>query len=397
MHFMVCISDNIDRQWTHGKTMEPERNGWSDMQRPSEGSGIMVVDDQPANLKLMEDMLRRQGYAVRSFPRGRLALAAAAEEPPDLILLDIDMPEMNGFEVCKRLKSDNKLASIPVIFLSALNEAEDKVHAFRCGGLDYITKPFRFEEVQARVATHLHIHHLRRSLQVHNDQLEEAVRRRTREIEESRLEILCRLAIAAEYRDDTTGKHTERVGRTAAMLAQELQMPDLQVRMIRLAAPLHDVGKIGVPDRILLKKGKLSAGEFEVVKKHVQIGAKILSGSQSPLLQMAETIALYHHECWDGTGYSAGLAAERIPLPARVVAVADIFDALTHARCYKRAWPVDEAMREIWSQRGRRLDAMIVGALHKLVSSGRLPVDDRGDCQIVKQVDGNFQQAELSI
>lgn len=374
-----------------------ERKGLGDMEGPVEGSSIMVVDDQPANLKLMEEMLRQRGYAVRSFPRGRLALAAAAEQPPDLILLDINMPEMSGFEVCNRLKSDGKLASIPVIFLSASRETEDKLQAFRCGGMDYITKPFQFEEVQARVATHLQLNHLQRKLQMHNEWLEDSVRRRTREIEESRFEVLRRLAIAAEYRDDSTGKHTQRVGWTSALLAQELQMPGSQCRMIRLVAPLHDVGKIGVPDRILLKKGKLTPDEFEAVKKHVPIGAKILSGSQSPILQMAETIALYHHERWDGTGYCAGLQAERIPLPARIVTVADVFDALTHARPYKRAWPIEEAMREIWSQRGLHFDPTIVGALHKLVSSGKLLVDQGNDCHIMDTLEGNVWQAELSI
>ena len=348
------------------------------------GSDIMVVDDEPANLALMEGMLRQEGYTVRSFPRGRMALAAAAKQPPDLVLLDINMPEMDGFETCRRLKFNDKLMAIPVIFLSALGEAENKVKAFRCGGMDYITKPFQFEEMHARVATHLQIHHLQRELQIHNEQLEVTVRSRTHEVEESRLEILRRLAIAAEYRDDNTGEHAQRVGRIAALLAQELQLPDSQTKMIRLAAPLHDVGKIGVPDAVLLKRGKLTAGEFEVIKKHVLIGAEILSGSRSPILQMAKSIALYHHERWDGTGYSLGLAAERIPLEARIVTVSDVFDALTHERPYKRAWPVQEALLEMRAQGGRQFDPAIIAALHKVVSSGRL-IDDRSNCQVVAQ------------
>ena len=335
---------------------------------------IMVVDDQPANLHLMEDMLRHGGYTVSSFPGGRLALAAAARRPPDLILLDVNMPDMGGFEVCAQLKSDGKLADIPVIFLTALTDTDDKVKGFRCGGVDYITKPFQFDEVQARIATHLQMHRLRQLLRTHNEQLEEAVRLRTLEVEESRLEILHRLALAAEYRDDNTGQHAQRVGRTAALLAQELGMPDFEVQMIRLAAPLHDVGKIGVPDRVLLKKGKLTFEEFEIIKTHVPIGAGILSGSQSPILQMAECIALYHHERWDGTGYCAGRAGEGIPLPARIVAVADTFDALTHERPYKRAWPVEKAMAEMRSQSGRHFDPQAVAALSKLAASGSLPV-----------------------
>jgi putative two-component system response regulator len=349
----------------------------------------MVVDDQPVNLRLIEDILKQQGYVVRPFSRGRTALAAAAEQPPDLILLDIDMPEMNGLEVCRKLKADARLACIPVIFLSALSDSGSKVKAFRDGGVDYITKPFQFGEVRARVATQLQMHHLRRMLQKHNEELEETVRCRTQEVEESRLEILRRLATAAEYRDDNTGKHAQRVGRNAALLAQELQMPDYQTRMLRLAAPLHDIGKIGIPDRILLKRRKLSAAEFEVIKTHVVIGAKMLSGSQSPILRMAESIALNHHECWDGTGYSSGLSAERIPLAARIVSVADVFDALIHDRPYKRAWTLEKAIGEIQSQRGRRFDPTVVAAFHKLVTSGRIAIDDSNACQTMEQVEQN--------
>jgi putative two-component system response regulator len=288
------------------------------------------------------------------------------------------MPEMNGFEACRLLKYEDKLAVVPVIFLTALSDTEDKVKGFQCGGVDYITKPFQFDEVQARIATHLQMHELRQMLRAHNEQLEEAVRLRTHEVEESRLEILWRLAVAAEYRDDCTGRHAQRVGQTAALLSQELRMPEFETGMIRLAAPLHDVGKIGVPDRVLLKKGKLTSREFDVIKEHVTIGAEILSGSQSPILQMAERIALYHHERWDGTGYCAGRAAEQIPLPARIVAVADAFDAMTHGRPYKRAWPMPEAMAEIRAQSGRHFDPEVVAALNNLVHNGQLAIVQDG-------------------
>ena len=336
---------------------------------------IMVVDDQPANLKLMEEMLGQQGYSVRSFPRGRLALAAAAQQRPDLILLDINMPAMNGFEVCTRLKADQRLASIPVIFLSALNETEDKVHGFRCGGIDYITKPFQFEEVRARVQMHVEMHRLRQALERQNEQLEKIVRDRTRDLEESRLEILQRLALAAEYRDDSTGQHIQRVGCASAVLAQELGLPDFECRLIGLAAPLHDIGKIGISDYVLLKPGKLTPEEFEIIKTHAMIGGKILSGSRSQILQVAESIALHHHERWDGTGYCAGLAGTSIPLPARIVAVADVFDALTHRRLYKPPWPVRDALAEIERHAGRRYDPAVVSALHQVVYSGALQLD----------------------
>ena len=345
----------------------------------------MVVDDQPAYLKLLNAMLGQQGYEVRLFPEGRLALAGAVRQPPDLILLDVTMPEMSGFEVCDQLRSHPHLAHIPVIFLSGSDEIEDKVRAFRSGAADYITKPFQFDEFQSRVATHLQVHRLQLAQQRHADQLEELIRARTRDVEESRLDALHRLAIAAEYRDSTTGKHTQRVGYTSASLAQALGVPDLETQLIRLAAPLHDVGKIGIPDYILLSDQKLTVEEFNTMKSHVLIGSSILSGSKSALLQMAQCIALYHHERWDGAGYCAGLKGDEIPLPARIVAVADSFDALTHERPYKRAWSRDEAMAEIEQQSGRQFDPRVVRTLRALVSNGTVNVDPHDDLLVGDQ------------
>ena len=346
---------------------------------PSEKASIMVVDDQPANLKLLQAMLGQQGYEVRLFLGGRLALAGAVQQPPDLVLLDVIMPEMNGFEVCARLRSYPNMAQIPVIFLSASDGIEDKVRAFRSGAADYITKPFQVDEIQSRVETHLQVYRLQVAQQRHADQLEELIRSRTRDVEESRLDVLHRLAIAAEYRDSTTGRHTQRVGHISALLAQELNVPDLEMELIRLAAPLHDVGKIGIPDHILLSNRKLTREEFKTMKSHVLIGSTILSGSKSALLQMAECIARYHHERWDGTGYCAGLKEDEIPLPARIVSVADSFDALTHERPYKRAWSRDEAMREIESQVGRQFDPRVVRTLRTLVTNGTVTLDPEDD------------------
>jgi putative two-component system response regulator len=326
---------------------------------------IMVVDDNPANLRLLEEMLRQHGYEVRSFPRGRLALAAADQEPPDLILLDINMPEMNGYEVCEQLKSSAHLSGIPVIFLSALNATEDKVKGFRSGGVDYISKPFQIEEVQARVETHLEIRFLQAQLIEHNQILDRKVRERTRQLVDAQFEIAKRLALAAEYRDDSTGQHTYRVGRLAARLAAAIGLGDEEVELFQQAAPLHDVGKIGIPDAILLKPGKLRDDEYQIVKTHTDIGARILSGSRHPLLQMAERIAQYHHERWDGSGYN-GLKGEEIPLEARIVTIADVFDVMTHDRCYKKAQSYDQAVVEIQRCRGRDFDPRLVDAFLRL-------------------------------
>jgi putative two-component system response regulator len=345
----------------------------------SDPASIMVVDDQPANLKFLQTMLGQQGYEVRLFPEGRLALAGAVRQPPDLILLDVNMPEMNGFEVCDQLRTHPHLVHVPVIFLSASDGIEDKVRAFRSGAADYITKPFQFDEIHSRVETHLEVYRLQQAQQRHADHLEELIRARTRDVEESRFEVLHRLAIAAEYRDSTTGKHTQRVGCISALLAQALAVSGVETELIRLAAPLHDVGKIGIADQILLSDRKLTSEEFNTMKSHVLIGSTILSGSQSALLQMAECIARYHHERWDGTGYCAGLAGEKIPLPARIVSVADAFDALTHERPYKRAWSRDDAMEEIESQSGRQFDPRVVRALCTLVSNGTVTVDPHDD------------------
>jgi putative two-component system response regulator len=339
----------------------------------------MVVDDQPAILKLLQTGFAREGYDVRLFPEGQLALAGAARQRPDLILLDVGMPKMNGFDVCDRLRSKRALAQVPVIFLSASDRIEDKVLAFQSGAADYITKPFEFDEVKSRVKTHLELYRLRRAQQHYAHRLEELVRSRTHDLENSRIEVLHRLAIAAEYRDDDTGKHTQRVGLISALLARALGVSTADTELIRLAAPLHDIGKIGIPDRILHAPRQLTGEEFNIMKSHVLIGSQILSGSASALLQMAGRIALYHHERWDGAGYCAGLKGDAIPLPARIVSVADTFDALTHERPYKRAWTLDEAMAEIERLSGSRFDPGVVGKFVALVSSGALTLDPGGD------------------
>jgi len=343
------------------------------MAQPKDKSDILVVDDQPANLKLMEDMLRQEGYGVRSFPRGRLALAAAAHQPPDLILLDINMPEMDGFEVCKRLKADKQLAAIPVIFLSALNETDDKVKGFRAGSVDFITKPFQFEEVQVRIATQLSLHALRARLEKQNGELGALVDLQVREIAESQMATIFALAKLAESRDNDTGKHLERVQMLCKLLAKGLGagskyadlVNDDYVRNIFHASPLHDIGKVAISDTILLKPGKLTTEEFAAMQTHTTLGAQTLELVRekhpgNAFITMGIEIARSHHEKWNGSGYPNGLAGAVIPVCARIMAVADCYDAMRSKRCYKEAFSHKEALDIIVQGSGQHFDPDVV-------------------------------------
>jgi putative two-component system response regulator len=353
-------------------------------------SRILIVDDNLPDIALIDHILRRAGYTkLRSTADAREAVPLFIDFEPDLAIVDLAMPYVDGYALLTHFGSLIPSGSyLPILVLTADVSKEAKQKALKLGAKDFITKPFENAEVLLRVNNLLHTRWLYVQIQEQNQLLDKRVRARTHELEESRLELLLRLAAAAEYRDDTTGSHTRRVGRTSALLAQTLGLPDSETRLIQLTAPLHDVGKIGMADHILLKPGKLTAEEFETVKAHVLIGAGILSGSRSPLLQMAETIALYHHERWDGSGYCSGLAAESIPLPARIVAVADAFDALTHERPYKRAWPEAAAMAEIRRQEGRYYDPKVVDALQKLISSDQIGSWETVDCGMPSEPTG---------
>src|SRR3990170_1629849 len=306
---------------------------------------ILIVDDQEANIHLLEGILGRAGYAeLRGVTDPRDVTLLYAEFQPDLVLLDLHMPHLDGYAVMEKLRllipAD---AYLPILVLTADVAADARQRALSSGAKDFLTKPFDATEVLLRVRNLLETRFLHRQLWDHNQTLEGRVRQRTWQLEEARLEILERLALAAEFRDDDTGQHTQRVGKNATLLARVLGLPDARVELIGRAAPLHDVGKIGIPDHILLKPGALTADEFEVMKTHTTIGARILGGSRSPLLQMAEEIALTHHERWDDAGYPRGLSGDEIPIEGRIVAVADAFDAMTHDRPYRKARPDHEA------------------------------------------------------
>lgn len=338
-------------------------------------SKILIVDDEPANVRLLERILQREGFtdiASTNDPRTFLALYAAKK--PDILLLDLHMPGMDGFGVMEQLKGRIAASEfVPILVLTADITPQARQRALTAGAKDFLTKPVDPTEVVLRIKNLLQTRYLYQQLQNQNENLEQKVYERTRELEQAQIEILERLARAAEYRDDETGHHAQRVGHTSAVLAHEMGLPDETVVLMRRAAPLHDVGKIGIPDSILLKPGKLTEEEFAEMKKHTSIGAGILAGSRFPVLQMAEEIALYHHENFDGSGYM-NMEADLIPLPAQIVHAADVFDALTHERPYKDAWPVDKALTEIRELDGRFFDSTVVQAVFAIHERGRLEI-----------------------
>lgn len=325
---------------------------------------ILIVDDEMANVRFLEILLQQAGYLnVHSTTDSRQAQPLFAKVQPDLLLLDLSMPHLDGWAIMHQLQQQNSAHPVPILVLTADATSVTKHKALEAGAQDFLTKPLDEIEVLLRINNLLVTH-------FHGVLLEQKVQKRTQELEKAQLETLQRLALAAEYRDDDTGLHTKRVGIITELIARKLDWPAAQVELLRHAAPLHDVGKIGVPDAILLKPGKLTPEEFDSMKQHTSIGAGILSGSSSPLLQLAEEIALTHHERWNGEGYN-GMKGEAIPLSGRIVAVADVFDALTHKRPYKLAWPVSKAVDEIAAQSGQQFDERVVQAFLSL-SPGEL-------------------------
>lgn len=328
---------------------------------------ILIVDDEPPNVEVLRRLLERSGFTrVQTTTDPREAVKLYVEFRPDLILLDLHMPHLDGLAVMDELNRIAEATYLPILILTGDVSPEARRDCLSRGAKDFVHKPFSSDEVLLRIGTLLETRFLYLQIQSQNQMLEAKVRERTRELEGAQFEIIERLAKAAEFRDDSTGQHTERVGQMSALMARQIGLPDSQVYLIRRAAPLHDVGKLGVPDTILLKPGKLTDAEFSIVKTHTAIGARILSGSRFPILRMAEEIAFSHHERWDGTGY-AGISGDSIPLPGRIVAVADVFDALTHHRPYKVAWPFDEALAEIERQRGRQFDPALVDAFLRII------------------------------
>jgi putative two-component system response regulator len=328
---------------------------------------ILLVDDEPANVDLLRRLLVRAGFTrIESTSDSRDVADLYVKFRPDLILLDLHMPHRDGLAVMDELNQIAEASYLPILMLTGDDTQEAKREALSRGAKDFLNKPFNSDEVILRIGTLLETRFLYLQIQSQNQILEAKVRDRTRELESAQIEIIERLARAAEFRDDNTGQHTERVGQMAALLARQIGLPDAQVSLIRRAAPLHDVGKIGIPDSILLKLGKLTPDEFALVKTHTSIGARILSGSRFTILRLAEEIAFNHHERWDGDGY-AGVVGSAIPLAGRIVAVADVFDALTQKRPYKAAWSISDAITEMERQRGKQFDPTLVDAFLRVI------------------------------
>lgn len=326
---------------------------------------ILIVDDQPPNVRLLERLLGSHGFRELTGTTDSREVEPLFERiQPDLILLDLHMPYLDGFAVMGALAPHlARERYLPVLVLTADALPESRQRALRLGARDFLAKPFDTVEVLLRVRNLLETRFRYRQLDRHREELEQRVLERTRALEDARIEMLDRLALAAEYRDDNTGEHTRRISQLARHLARTIGLADPKVELIARAAPLHDVGKVGIPDAILLQPRQLSRDEFEVIKTHTSIGARILSGSRVPLLRVAQELALSHHERWDGRGYPEGLCGEEIPLSARIVALADAMDAMTHPRRYARTYPTDEALAFVAEESGRQFDPTLAEAL----------------------------------
>lgn len=363
------------------------------MKRPK----IVVIDDVAANLKLLENILNDIDCQTRVFQDGNMALKSISRDTPDLILLDIKMPEINGYKVCHELKKNADTEKIPVIFISSLNDVDDKVRAFRVGGVDYITAPFQAEEVKARVKTHLEIQSAHRELHKHNNHLEELVQEQIKDILKTKDELLnaqystvLAMSKLVESRDQFTGSHLERVQFYCQLIASEFMNRGLYERIIDSkfvttlfnSCPLHDIGKILVPDNILMKESALTEGEFEIMKNHATAGSDYLktvlaSYPNNSFIKMGVEIAKHHHEKWDGSGYPDGLKGDDIPVSAQIMALADVYDALTSKRPYKEAFSHEKSCEIILRERGKQFSPTL--------------------CDLFEEIAGSFEQVKCLI
>ena len=310
-----------------------------------EKQSLLLVDDEPTNLRVLRTVLQEQ-YRLLFAKSGEEALQLLEKEQADLILLDVMMPGLTGFDVCARLKVNPLTCAIPVIFVTALKDEMDETKGFEVGAVDYITKPISPAVVRARVKTHLSLV-------------------QAQELKQTRLQVIQRLGRAAEYKDNETGLHVMRMSHYAQVLALAYGFSEQKAEDLLHAAPMHDIGKIGIADSILLKPGKLTTEEYQEMQKHPLIGAEIIGDCESDLLKMAKAVALYHHEKWDGTGYPFGLSGEQIPVEARIVALSDVFDALTSARPYKQAWSIEQTLQHIRAQKGQHFEPLLVDLLEQ--------------------------------
>ena len=342
-------------------------------------ANILIVDDITSNLVILTEIIKNAGYIARPVTSVKQALAAMEANLPQLILLDISMPDMDGYEFCEMLKKDVKTRNIPIIFISAMNAPEDKVKGFQVGAVDFISKPFELEEVTMRVNNHLKIYKMQQELEVYNKRLHKMVNEQIKKITEEEKNFMYALAMLAESKEDRNGAHVRNIGRNCKLLAQSLQFsPKFEreitnsfISTIETAAPLHDIGKVSISDTILLKPGRLTQEEMLIVRSHAELGAKTLielynMNEHNEFLEMAIDIAHYHHEKWNGKGYPEGLSGTDIPLAARIMAVVDVYDALTSDKCYKTAYSHEKSMEIINEESGKSFDPDIIEVFNKI-------------------------------
>lgn len=320
---------------------------------------ILVVDDTPANIRILGNILV-EDYEVKIATSGAQAIDIVSHDKPDLILLDIMMPEMDGYEVCRRLQADRHTRNVPIIFVTAKDDASDEAKGFEMGAVDYITKPVSTPIVKARVKTHLMLKATKEDLQNQNAILDQKIKKRQMELKASQLEAVERLGLASEYRDEETGFHIKRMSECCRLMGIQLGFSTDENETFAIASTMHDIGKIGIPAHLFAKPDKLTEEEWVVMKTHTTIGQEILSGSSSEILQVAAIIAQTHHEKWNGEGYPLGLKGEEIPLIGRIVCICDMFDNLVSKRPYKASWSIEDSLKEIKKERGVSFDPKLV-------------------------------------
>jgi len=321
---------------------------------------ILIVDDAPKNIQVIANLLGDEEYDISYATNGRQALGHIKENNFDLVLLDVMMPEMNGYEVCREIKKSHMFKDMPIIFITAKTDEESLVEAFDAGAQDYITKPFNAAELLARVRTHLKLKAFEDSQQVVIDNALAELKMLNKEIIETQKEVIFTMGSIGETRSKETGLHVKRVAEYSRLLALLSGLDDYEADLIAMASPMHDIGKVGIPDAILNKKGRLTEEEFEIMKTHVTIGYEMLKHSDRPIMRTAAIIALQHHEKWDGSGYPAGLAGEDVHIYGRITALADVFDALGSDRCYKKAWQDEDIFALLKEQSGKHFDPRMV-------------------------------------
>lgn len=333
-----------------------------------EGANILVIDDETINLEIIEELLENNNFSnISLFSDPVKAVEFYIKTPPDLVLLDINMPILSGYDVLQQFIEINHQLAPPVIVVTALGDKETLLKALKVGARDFLNKPFDDEEFLMRVRNLLEMHLAHKENLNYSNNLEQTVKQRTEDLLETQNEMIERLGLAAEYRDNETAAHTIRVGYYSEAIARAVGLSEREAEQLKLAAPMHDLGKIGIPDSVLLKPGKLDEEEWICMKKHAEIGYAILKNSKSLILKNAGIIALSHHEKWDGSGYPSGLKDSDIHLYGRITAISDVFDALTMTRPYKKAWPIEDAIKLINDEAGRHFDPSIVEAFNQVI------------------------------